>query len=395
MDDLVPDSLSIKDIYPDPSVQTQEGRWKALQDRFIDAFGMKPFFVARSPGRVNLIGEHIDYSLYEVLPMAVATDVLVAVADYDRSHMLTGDMELLLFNKNPKKYGYCYGELSPAGKFDINAEKHDWSNYFKAGYNGAIGLLRKKYPHLVPRSMKVMVDGNVPAGAGLSSSAAFVCASALAVLRANGLTKVNKRELAELAIVSERAVGVNSGGMDQSASVLAVKGDALSVSFWPELGSKNVPFPKADPPITFMIAQSFVTSDKQVTAPQCYNLRVVECTLAAVVMAKMKGVKLPQDSSPLECSLRGLQHVLFNGQYSGEETSIPLLDPLTSYKHQIQKMLAMVSELLLQDQGYTRQDIAGILGYSIQGLETKYMRLPVKAERFMLAQRARHVFSEA
>ena len=395
MDDLVPDSLSIEDIYPDTSVQAQKERWKALQDRFTDAFGMKAFFVARSPGRVNLIGEHIDYSLYEVLPMAVATDVLVAVADYDRSHMCTDDIELLMFNTNPKKYEYCYCEVSPTGKFDIDAQKHDWSNYFKAGYNGAVALLRKEHPHLSPRSMKVMVDGNVPAGGGLSSSAAFVCASALAVLRANGRTKVKKRELAELAIASERAVGVNSGGMDQSASVLAVKGDALSVSFWSELRSKNVPFPEINPPITFMIAQSFVTSDKQVTAPQCYNLRVVECTLAAVMMAKSKDVKLPQDSSPLEYSLRGLHHVFFNGQYSSEETSIPRFDPRTPYKNQIQKMLGMVSELLPKDEGYTREDIATTLGYSVHGLEDKYMRLPVKADRFMLAQRARHVFSEA
>ncbi|KAL8863959.1 MAG: hypothetical protein Q9174_007503, partial [Haloplaca sp. 1 TL-2023] len=243
--------------------------------------------------------------------------------------------------------------------------------------------------------MKVMVDGNVPAGGGLSSSAAFVCASALAVLRANGRRKVKKRELAELAIVSERAVGVNSGGMDQSASVLAIKGDALSVAFWPKLHSANVPFPKIDPPITLMIAQSFVTSDKQVTAPQCYNLRVVECTLAAVVMAKLKNVKLPQDSSPLEYSLRGLQHVFFNGQYSNEETTIPLFNSKTPYKDQLQKMLSLVSELLPKEEGYTREDIATKLGYSVEELEKTYMRLPVKAERFMLAQRARHVFSEA
>ncbi|KAL8866344.1 MAG: hypothetical protein Q9174_006360, partial [Haloplaca sp. 1 TL-2023] len=163
MDDLVPDSLSIEDIYPDTSVQAQKERWRTLQDLFIDAFGMKACFVARSPGRVNLIGEHIDYSLYEVLPMAVATDVLVAVAEYDRPDM-PNDINLLIFNTNPKKYKPCDCDVSPKGKFDIDAKKHDWTNYFKAGYNGAVALLRKEHPHLVPRNMKVMVDGNVPAG---------------------------------------------------------------------------------------------------------------------------------------------------------------------------------------------------------------------------------------
>ena len=56
------------------------------------------------------------------------------------------------------------------------------------------------------------MDGTVPAGGGLSSSAAFTSTSALAVMIANGEETVDKTELTELAIVSERAVGVNSGG---------------------------------------------------------------------------------------------------------------------------------------------------------------------------------------
>jgi galactokinase len=60
--------------------------------------------------------------------------------------------------------------------------------------------------------MDIVVDGTVPSGGGLSSSAAFVCTSALSVMKANGEELVDKRELIELAIVSERAVGVNSGG---------------------------------------------------------------------------------------------------------------------------------------------------------------------------------------
>lgn len=60
--------------------------------------------------------------------------------------------------------------------------------------------------------MDIVADGTVPSGGGLSSSGAFVCTSALSVMKANGEEIVDKRELTELAIVSERAVGVNSGG---------------------------------------------------------------------------------------------------------------------------------------------------------------------------------------
>lgn len=78
---------------------------------------------------------------------------------------------------------------------------------------GALRFLRGREgaADLVPASMQVLIDGNVPAGGGLSSSAAFVCASGLAVMKANK-HDVSKQDLLDMAIVSERAVGVYSGG---------------------------------------------------------------------------------------------------------------------------------------------------------------------------------------
>lgn len=95
--------------------------------------------------------------------------------------------------------------------------------------------------------------------------------------------------------------------MDQAASVFGIRGMALSVSFFPTLNAVTISFPRTDPESTFIIAQSFVAADKHVTAPECYNLRVVECTLAAAVLAKLSGCKLQEDSGPLGISLRGFQ----------------------------------------------------------------------------------------
>lgn len=99
---------------------------------------------------------------------------------------------------------------------EIDAKVHEWANYFKSGLKGALELLRRKAKEegreFRPCNMELFMDGTVPAGGGLSSSAAFVSASALAVMYANGVEKVDKTELTELAIVSERSVGVNSGG---------------------------------------------------------------------------------------------------------------------------------------------------------------------------------------
>ncbi|KAL8838762.1 MAG: hypothetical protein Q9170_002011 [Blastenia crenularia] len=398
MDEPVPITHSIDTLYPEANIPSQKDRWQKLQRQFKEKYGRKATFVARSPGRVNLIGEHIDYSLYEVLPMAIAADVLIAVdvTTSDESESKGVDAVIPMANTNPRKHRSSECTIPYNGEADIDATVHEWTNYFKAGFNGAIDLLRKEDPSFSPCSMDVLVDGNVPAGGGLSSSAAFVCASALAVLRANGRDSIQKKQLVELAIVSERAVGVNSGGMDQSASVFSVKGDALSVSFSPQLYAEAIPFPKIDPPVTFMIAQSFVTSDKHVTAQRCYNLRVVECTLAAEMVAKDLGLQLKDDSGPLRRSLRGLQHAYFAGGVTDRIPPVDLGDPQTPYKEQLGIMLSLVSELLEFERAYTRKEIAINLSVSISTLEKKYMtEFPVDAELFMLGKRAQHVFSEA
>lgn len=146
--------------------------------------------------------------LYEVLPMAVTADMLLAVSV---SNFPTPIVRIANVNS---KFSPRTFELPTIGDLEIDSSAHEWSNYFKAGLRGAIELLRKKGLAMgnSPVGMDILVDGTVPSGAGLSSSAAFVCASALASLVANGEEKVDKKELVNLAVVSERYVGVNSGG---------------------------------------------------------------------------------------------------------------------------------------------------------------------------------------
>lgn len=387
MEESVPISKKIiDDLYPPEAIHAQKQRWALLIQRFHEIYENKTLeFVSRSPGRVNLIGEHIDYSLYEVLPMAIAADLLVAVSSSHSDPDSQGESRISIASVNSGKFGSAEFSIAAAGQADIDATVHSWTNYFKAGFNGALLLLRKKNPEIILRSMHVLVDGAIPPGGGLSSSAAFVCASALAVLRANRADQIIKGELVELAIVSERAVGVNSGGMDQAASVLSTRGQALSVSFSPALHAEAIPFPPLDPPITFMIAQSFVAADKHVTAPECYNLRVVECTLAAEVMAASLNLNLQSDSSPLNHSLRGVQVAYF------ATTVVP-----TTPKSQLQTMLALIPSHLGQPDGYTLPEIASILSTTAPVLLQRLTsRFPIRAETFHLARRATHVFSEA
>ena len=383
---LVPQLDSIKEVYAEssssPNIAPEHKiRWNGLISSFSKTYGHKPDFVARSPGRVNIIGEHIDYSLYNVLPMAVTVDALVAVKCSAKETPTVNIADI-----HPERYSSSEFRIPLEGDIEIDPQRHEWTNYFKAGLRGALKFLRSKQTgYFTPASMEIIVDGNVPSGGGLSSSAALVCASALAVMKANG-HDVSKQDLLDLAIVSERAVGVFSGGMDQAASIFSERGYLLYCRFYPSFHAEHVPVPPSEPEVVFLVAQSFVTSDKAVTAPKHYNLRVVEVTLAALVLAKLHDVVLNPDDSSLGFSLRGFQQEYMR-KNGGQEKHL---------EEQVDAMIEVVESKLTAHGGYTRDDISKILGISVPALESEYMsKFPVQADTFQLRQRALHVFQEA
>ncbi|KAL7266482.1 galactokinase [Rhizina undulata] len=380
MSEFVPEVLTVEEIYPAALKHGQTQRWEHLLAKFQERYGHRAEFVSRSPGRVNIIGEHIDYMLFAVLPMAVTADMLLAVRVTPENNTIKIANVLDRFPAREFKIPSVEG-----GDLEIDSSKLEWSNYFKAGLKGAVELLRKRgiKGGDKPPGMEILVDGTVPTGGGLSSSAAFVCASALAGLKAMGEEKVDKKDLVNLAIVSERYVGVNSGGMDQSASVLGIKDSALHIAFHPTLDAKPVAFPKTVPELVFVIAKTFVTAEKHTTAPIHYNLRVVECTLAAQILANKLGVDpLPQDAGPLGSSLKGLMDNYFKDRELGIKDKFELM--------------AQLVKVHLKGEVYTREEIADTLGISVEELVKRYMtRFPIRAEKFKLQSRALHVFLEA
>lgn len=130
-----------------------------------------------------------------------------------------------------------------------------------------------------------------------------------------------------------------------------------------------------------------MTADKHVTAPKHYNLRVVECALAAAVLAAIRGVQISKDASPLGASLRGFQDSLNKSSQAQQEKSLD---------GQLQELIAITEKSLDKVDGYTREEVASILGLTLPELESRFTnRFPIQAEKFMLRQRALHVFSEA
>ncbi len=120
MEEPVPSVFSIDVIYPQDAIPAQQERWTNLLNSFQQHYAKPAEFVARSPGRVNIIGEHIDYSLYEVLPMAITADVIIAVSTYT-SHSKPGPghgASITIANVNSSKFPPSTFRISPTGRED-------------------------------------------------------------------------------------------------------------------------------------------------------------------------------------------------------------------------------------------------------------------------------------
>lgn len=197
-----------------------------------------------------------------------------------------------------------------------------------------------------PKPVDMLVSGTVPAGSGLSSSAAMVVASTLSFLAVNDkLNGITKGNLVEITVANEKRVGVNSGGwgtawivrfcnilikhssrMDQAASVISTSNSALYISFYPTLSSQPIELPTelTDPPAVFVIANSLVVSDKAVSAKTQYNLRVIETLVGARVLANHLGVKIGREEKVAFREVLG-RWVSGDERVSGEEIEVEKL----------------------------------------------------------------------
>ena len=341
-------------------------------------------FFARSPGRVNLIGDHIDYNFFPVLPMAISNDVIVAVNVND-------EPEIVITNTDSKNFAKETIPLTNNNDgFEIDSQHHSWANYFKCALIVANNYLTEQNLKGQLKGMKLTFDGNVPTGGGLSSSAAFCVASTLAILHANGVKDISKADLTRITVVCEHYVGVNTGGMDQCASVYGEPDKALLIQFKPKLIGKPFKFPVEN--LTFVITNSLQVSNKHETAPIHYNLRVVEMAIAADVLVKKLnlGTLVPQDSNIGTSSLRGVMDAVFNTcKWDGNDIDVGI--------DQLKKMIAIVeTELNNNQEGYTVDQCLTVLDLSLDEFKSKYLQAyPVKFDVLKLYQRAKHVYQES
>ncbi|GCE99670.1 galactokinase [Zygosaccharomyces mellis] len=364
-------------------------RCNEITRHFFESFGRDADFVSRSPGRVNIIGEHIDYCNFSVLPMAIDVEMLLAV------HVVRGSTSIELKNADPKFAPRCF-DIPLEASIGIDPALSDWSNYFKCGLLVAQTLCQETGQPMKDIGMQVFCQGTVPTGGGLSSSAAFICATALATIRAVKGPKyvISKQDLTRITADAEHYLGVNNGGMDQCASVCGEKDHALYVEFKPALKATPFPLPSS---VRFIIANTLVVSNKFETAPTNYNLRVVECTIAASVLAHTHGVSLLGEKTP--GNLRQVIYTLCERAKDTEGTAIQkdALDKIDEEINKLQYALNLVEETLgSRSKGYTMLEASTALEMTPEEFTREYLTsFPVRFHLLQLYLRARHVYSEA
>jgi galactokinase len=227
--------------------------------RFQKLFGTRPR-IFRAPGRVNLIGEHTDYNDGFVMPAAVAFSTYVAISPRSdrklavRSEQFPGNFEFDLDRLPPRRTAA-------------------WCDYVL----GVATVLRQQGHPLAGANL--LVHGEVPIGAGLSSSAAIEVASALALLSL-GETQLPLPEIARLCRQAENNfVGARVGIMDQFVSCMGKAGHAILLDCR-SLEPKFVPIPAG---LRLVVCNTMVRHD---LATGTYNTRRAECEEGVRYFAK-------------------------------------------------------------------------------------------------------------
>ncbi len=182
-----------------------------LKEKFIEKFGIehtKKFF---SPGRVNLIGEHTDYNGGNVFPCAIDKGTFALVKERE-------DNKFRMYSENFESLGVIEFTLE---KLE-NEKEHDWANYPK----GVIKMFLDA-GYKIDRGFDILFYGNIPNGAGLSSSASIEILTAV-VLKELFNLGIDMIEMVKLGQKTENIfIGVNSGIMDQFAVGMGKKDNAI------------------------------------------------------------------------------------------------------------------------------------------------------------------------
>ncbi len=242
----------------------------AIDETFISRFGASPGGYCQAPGRINLIGEHLDYNGLPVLPMTIDRRVRVAYGPGEGGRIRIENLD---------------ARFAPA-QF-VNAPsipesgQGAWDNYARA-------VVRELNAHFAAGDfpgLHMVVEATLPDGAGLGSSSALMVAVALAYLDRLGIRidkDISRFELSGLLARAERGTGIAGGGMDQTIALAGDEVHAVKIDFNPPrieripcLGSHR-----------FVVCNSMVEARKTGAARHLYNEGPAACRVARALVER-------------------------------------------------------------------------------------------------------------
>ena len=256
-------------------------------DRFIERYGDRKAVIARAPGRVNLMGRHIEHRGGGVNVMAVeaATVFVAAPREDDTIHLANVDPAY-------PEGEFRIGDRSGSGdtgswlrflsddrvRSELESSRGGWINYVK----GAAYRFREVLDFSLC-GMDVMVSGTIPVAAGLSSSSSIVVAAAEALSALNCLNMTD-RQFVDLCGEGEWFVGSRGGAGDHAAMRCSREGRITHLDFKPFSIGKSVPFPEN---CSVIVADSLEQSKKSEGSRDKFNARIAAYELALLLIKRM------------------------------------------------------------------------------------------------------------
>ncbi|MCA5004830.1 galactokinase [Sphingobacterium bovistauri] len=234
---------------------------EVIKETFNQVFNKDPEVIVKSPGRINVIGEHTDYNNGFVLPAAIDKSVYIGIAKRNDDQIVLHSID--------------YNESYQTDVASLAFGPELWTNYIL----GVTRILRQRTDAV--KGYNLVVVGDVPLGSGLSSSAALTCATSFSLSKLFDLN-LSKLEIAQIGQQTEHeAVGVRCGIMDQFASVFGqdnslIKLDCRSLEY------EYIPIELDGYEILLLN-----TNVKHSLASSAYNKRRESCE-AAVALVKEK-----------------------------------------------------------------------------------------------------------
>ena len=265
----------------------------SVRNAFSTHFSRDAAFIVRAPGRVNLIGEHTDYNEGFVLPCAIEHATYIAIAP--RKDSIVNVLAVDCDNETDSFLLTKPLEFNP---------DQSWSNYVR----GVVDELQKRNHQLT--GCDICITGNVPQGAGLSSSAALEVGIAYAFNHLCELS-IDRKEIAKIGQAAENNfVGCNCGIMDQLISACGQQNQALGI----DCRSLELIEVTIDPKMTIMMVNSNV---KRGLVDSEYNLRRQQCDAGAKALGKtsLRDVSI-REFEQQKCSLdpqvaKRIEHIVY------------------------------------------------------------------------------------